>query len=168
LSDEYIPEDESDFETAPLRGSKGRVGKVIAAIVVIVTVMACGGFVWFSYPDIISLPRAGAAAPVATADDKPRLEELMSMHEQSVADIESIKQELASEQAALKSISDQLAALMGRLAAVESAARPPAAPEPVAVAPKAKAAAKPKAASSPRASGPISVGGAPLAGPRPQ
>jgi uncharacterized coiled-coil protein SlyX len=168
LSDEYIPDDQDDFETAPLRRSKGRVGKVIAAVVVIVAVMGCAGFVWLTYPDIMSFPRAGAAAPTAASDDKPRLEELMSMHEQSVADIESIKQELANEQAALKSIADQLTALTGRLAAVESAAPPPASPEPVAPAPKPKAAAKPKAASSPRASGPVSVGGAPLAGPRPQ
>jgi hypothetical protein len=164
LSDEYAPEPE--YETEPLRGSRGRAGKVVT-LAVLIAAIAGGVFIWISYPELISFPPAGAAAPAAKSEDKMRLEELMSMHEQSVADIEAIKQQIAGEQAVLKAIYDQLATLAGRVAAIENVPQPPAS-APVPVAPKPNVAAKPKANAPSRTNGPVSVGGAPLTGARPQ
>jgi uncharacterized coiled-coil protein SlyX len=95
-------------------------------------------FLWRSYGSI-SFPTfsAGSATPAVT-DKGPGLGELQALQQQSAAQIQTALQLLTAQQAEIKKLSDQLAALIGRfdslqqMVAAPQPAPPPTVAKPVA------------------------------------
>jgi uncharacterized coiled-coil protein SlyX len=109
-----------------------------------------------------------AGAPVETPDTSAGLKELQGLQQQLAATTQSNAQALAAQQAEIKRLSDQVAALTAKIEVLQSpaapapaqaAAAPPPQPQPPPPAPG--AARKRPTAAAKRPPG-ISVGGAPL------
>jgi uncharacterized coiled-coil protein SlyX len=163
-------EDYDDPVDEPEEKPKGR-----ALVRLVVTLMLAGvgsgsALLWRSYG--LALPAipsstavAAAAAPVA---EKPLgVADLQALQQQVAGSMQSTEKLLAAQQAEIKRLSDQLAALSGKLDLLQrpvtsaQAALPPPAPKPVAPTLRRKPAAQQPPA------GAISTGGAPLPPPVP-
>jgi hypothetical protein len=121
-----------------------------------------------SFTSTASTPAASPAAPVAAKAVAPS--DLQVLQQQLAASVQTNERLLAAQQAQqveIKRLSDQVAALSGKLdllqrpMAAAQAALPAAAPNP-ASAPKPVVAAKPKKPTPVQSTGTISTGGAPL------
>jgi len=112
---------------------------------------------------------AGPAAPVAAADKPVGQSDLKALQQQIAGSVQSTERLLAAQQAQqaeVKRLSDQVAALSGKLDLLQRpiASAQAALPAP---APKPLAAAKPKKPAAVQSTGSISTGGAPLPPPVP-
>jgi uncharacterized coiled-coil protein SlyX len=165
--------DDAVFETRPAPRRSRTVLFGFAAIALAV-IGAGSAVVWHSFggslPALPSLPSFAStsateppAAPAVAAADKPvGLKDLQALQQQITASIQSNAQLLASQQAELKRLADQVAVLTAKVdllerpaASAQASVPPPAPPPPPPVAPRKRPAA-------PKQPAGISVGGAPL------
>jgi hypothetical protein len=106
-----------------------------------------------------------ASSPVPAAVKPAALSDLQALQRQVAGSVQSTERRLVAQQAEIKRLSDQVAALSGKLDLLQRplASAQAALPTPVPVpAPKPVAAAKPKKPTAVRSTGAISTGGAPL------
>ena len=167
--------DDAVFETRPAPRRSRTILFGIAAIALAV-IGAGSAVLWHSFggnlPALPSLPSFASTsatepspAPAVAAVDKPVvLKDLQALQQQITASIQSNAQLLASQQAELKRLADQVAVLTAKVDLLERPAAsaqaslptaPPAAPPPAPAAPRKRPAA-------PKQPAGISVGGAPL------
>lgn len=165
--------DDAVFETRPPPRRSRTILVGIAAIALAV-IGAGSAVLWHSFggnlPALPSLPSFAStsgtepSASVAVADKPVGLKDLQALQQQITGSIQSNAQLLASQQAELKRLADQLAVLTAKVdllerpAASAQASLPtaaPAAPPPAPAAPRKRPAA-------PKQPAGISVGGAPL------
>ena len=155
-----------------LAGGRSRKGVVLAVVLVVLGVAAVFGWLSFSEQLADSGP---AKSPASTASisvgDSVAATEFAAFQAQTAASLQSATQLLASQQAELKRLSDQMAGLTARIDGLQSqlatpatgaAPTPAAAASPPAAAPRAPTAPRKRPAPAP--AGGISVGGAPLPG----
>jgi uncharacterized coiled-coil protein SlyX len=120
--------------------------------------LACVGvglaFFWRAYggsvaalPSVASVNRPAAAGPAEKA-----LSDLQAVQQQLAGQVQAANQLLASQQAEIKRLSDQLAALTGKIDALQQPVAPP--PVPKQVAPVRKKPAAPAVAANPAAAAP--------------
>lgn len=122
-----------------------------------------GAFYW---PHIDRMIEASAARevvpmPALSPEDKAALSELRSGQQEVSEEISALSRNIDAQQADLKRMLDQIAALTSRIESLQNIAAPlPADIRP----PAAQAASKPttRATRPPKPEGPVSVGGAPL------
>lgn len=153
-----------------LDGGRSRKGVVLAVVLVVVAAAAVFG--WLSLSDRLadSFP-AKSTGPAESVGDSVAATEFAAFQAQTAASLQSATQLLASQQAELKRLSEQMAGLTARIDALQSqlatpapsaAPAPAAAASPPAAAPRAPTAPRKRPAPAP--TGGISVGGAPLPG----
>jgi uncharacterized coiled-coil protein SlyX len=148
------------------RRRPGRAWVVVFFLWFLVAAGAAAGYLWLDYDGLISaLPTQRTDAPPAIAPEvSASLRDLRSSQQQTAREIETIQQTLATQQADLNRISEQLSALASRLDAVQSA--PPlrstlTPPQPGARTQAVESQGK-KPARTSKPAGPLSIGGAPL------
>lgn len=162
-------EEKWDGEQRPVALPRRRRAPWIVALLVGLAMAGAGGaFLWLNMDKLIQLTSRDASDSAdATSADKAMLTDLLATQQKTTEDLDTLKASVDDQQAQLKAIADQLAALTSKVDALQAppAAAPP--PPPVAAPPGARAQLAPKAAKKPphvpKPSGPISVGGAPLA-----
>jgi uncharacterized coiled-coil protein SlyX len=146
-----------------------RRGVVFAVVAVLILLGVGGALAWYMWgsgfpglPSVASLT-VPAGAPAEAADTTAGLKEVQALQQQVAATTQSNSQALAAQQAEIKRLSDQLAALAARIEALQTAPAPAqaAAAPPPQPAPPPSAARKRPAAAAKQPTG-ISVGGAPL------
>jgi hypothetical protein len=160
-----------------LRRQKRSPVVVVISVVLLVAIAAAGSFLWFDYNGLIRSASFGgppAAAPVvASGEQTVTLRDFQSFQQQNAEPLQSAAQDIAAQKADLKSLSDQVSALLAKIDAMQSASQPtvsPSAPvelrtgsqQPAAPAAQASAIVARRKLPVPKTSGPISVGGAPL------
>ncbi|MEA2880907.1 MAG: hypothetical protein QOH32_126 [Bradyrhizobium sp.] len=160
--------DEADFQTLETPRRRRRVPLAVAAVV-LALVGSGAAVLWHSYggnfPSLPSLTTTSGPEPsasVAIADKPAGVKDLQALQQQITASIQSNAQLLASQQAELKRLADQVAVLTAKVdllerpaASAQASLPAPAPPPPAPVAPR----KRPAAPKQPPA---ISVGGAPL------
>jgi uncharacterized coiled-coil protein SlyX len=162
--------DDAVFETrpAPRRSRTILLGIAVMALAVI---GAGSAVVWHSFggslpalPSFTSMSGTEPSAPpaVAVADKPVGLKDLQALQQQITGSIQSNAQLLASQQAELKRLADQVVVLTAKVdllerpaASAQASVPPPAPPSPAPAAPRKRPAA-------PKQPAGISVGGAPL------
>jgi uncharacterized coiled-coil protein SlyX len=145
----------------------GRAWAVVFFLTILVMAGAAAGYLWLNYDELIgALPtQQTASAPEITPEVSAALRDLRSSRQQTARDIDTIQQTLATQQADLNRLSEQLSGLASRLDALQST--PPlrstlVPPQPGTRAQAVEPQGKKPAARTPKPSGPVSVGGAPL------
>lgn len=155
----------------------------IVVVAVLVVLGAGAAFGWLNYGDrLAELPffngAPGSTASIAAADSVSAAD-FAAFQQQTSASLQAATQLLATQQAELKRLSDQIAGLTARIDGLQGAMTPAAAapaqpatttlaapvPEAAAAAPRPTAPRKRPAPSRP--AGAISIGGAPLPGAAP-
>ena len=140
---------------------------IVALLVGLAMAGAGGAFLWMNMDKLVQLASRDASDSAdASSGDKAMLTDLLATQQKTGEDLDTLKAAVEDQQAQLKSIVDQLAALTSKVDTLQAPPAPPP-PPPVAAPPTAQAQLAPKAAARkpPRAArpaGPISVGGAPL------
>jgi hypothetical protein len=164
--------DDAVFETKP-PPRRPRVILFGVAAIALAVIGAGSAVVWHSFggslPALPSLPSFAStsgtepsAAPAVAAADKPvGLKDLQDLQQQITGSIQSNAQLLASQQAELKRLADQVAALTAKVDLLERPAASAQASVPSATPAPAPAAARKRPAAPKQPTG-ISVGGAPL------
>jgi uncharacterized coiled-coil protein SlyX len=153
-----------------LQKRNGTASRVLGFIAVLAVVGAAAGYVFLNYDRLVGAAPAmqsTAAPPVGNSPDTIPLQEIMSLQEQMAESLEATRRDVATQQADLKKLSDQVSALAAKIDGLQSSARPAAPPEPIRPAAIA-AQKKPTAPKPPKPAGAISVGGAPLPPSSPQ
>ena len=141
---------------------------IVALLVGLAMAGAGGAFLWMNMDKLVQLASRDASDSAdASSGDKAMLTDLLATQQKTGEDLDTLKAAVEDQQAQLKSIVDQLAALTSKVETLQAPPAPPPPPAPVAAPPTAHAQLAPKAAARkpPRAArpaGPISVGGAPL------
>ena len=154
--------DDVDYEVPPAPARRRWVAPVV--VVCLALVGAGSALAWHSWgggwPSWPALPVGTAPADT----EKPvALKDFQALQQQTAAAAQSTAQQLAAQQAEIKRLSDQVAALTARIdtlqntAASAQAAAPAPAPSPAPPPPAAR-----KRAAAPKQQPAISVGGAPL------
>jgi hypothetical protein len=139
---------------------------IVALLVGLAMAGAGGAFLWMNMDKLVQFASRDASDSAdASSGDKAMLTDLLATQQKTGEDLDTLKAAVEDQQAQLKSIVDQLAALTSKVDTLQAPPAPP--PPPVAAPPTAHAHLAPKAAAKkpPRAArpaGPISVGGAPL------
>ncbi|WP_375411220.1 hypothetical protein [uncultured Bradyrhizobium sp.] len=163
--------DDVSYETEP--GPQRRRWIPVAVVAALALFGIASAFAWRAYGGVafpsmpsFSFGTGPQTAPVAAAADKPvALKDLQAMQQQLAGPLQSNAQLLAAQQAEIKRLSDQVAALAAKVDTLERPPAPaqaalpasaPPAPTPVSPAPR----RKPAAPKQPPPA--ISVGGAPL------
>jgi uncharacterized coiled-coil protein SlyX len=160
--------DEGDFQTLETPRRRRRVPLAIAAVV-LALVGSGAAVLWHSYgaglpalPSFTSTSGSEPSASVAIADKPAGVKDLQALQQQITASIQSNAQLLASQQAELKRLADQVTVLTAKVdllerpaASAQASLPTPAPPPPAPVAPRKRPAA-------PKQPAAISVGGAPL------
>jgi uncharacterized coiled-coil protein SlyX len=146
-----------------LQSRRRRTPLVLALVVGLAMAGAGGYFFWTNIDRFTQL--SGNDTPdraEQTTGDKAMLTDLLAAQQKAGEDLDALNQTVTEQQAQLKAIADQLAAMTSKVEALQSANVPP--PLAESPQPNAKALVVPKPAKKPRAksAGPISVGGAPL------
>lgn len=140
---------------------------IVALLVGLAMAGAGGAFLWMNMDKLVQLASRDASDSAdASSGDKAMLTDLLATQQKTGEDLDTLKAAVEDQQAQLKSIADQLAALASKVDTLQAPPAPPP-PAPVAAPQTAQAQLAPKAAARkpPRAArpaGPISVGGAPL------
>jgi hypothetical protein len=165
--------DDAVFETTP-PPRRPRVILFGVAVIALAVIGAGSAVVWHSFggslPALPSLPSFAsqsatepAAAPAVAAADKPvGLKDLQDLQQQITGSIQSNAQLLASQQAELKRLADQVAVLTAKMDLLERPAASAQASVPAATTPTPAPAAARKRPAAPKQPAGISVGGAPL------
>jgi hypothetical protein len=122
-----------------------------------------------SFASVASTSVTGAAGPAAPVADKPvGLSDFKTLQQQIAGSVQSTERLLTAQQAEIKRLSDQVAALSGKLELLQRPIASAQAALPVPTpAPKPAAAAKPRKPAAVRSTGAVSTGGAPLPAPLP-
>jgi hypothetical protein len=157
--------DEIDYQARPAPARRRWVGPVIVACLVLVG--AAAAVAWHNNW-VGGLPGWPAFASGTAPDtEKPvALRDFQALQQQATASAQSTAQQLAAQQAEIKRVADQVAALAARIDTLQrpavsaQAAAPAAAPAPAPQQPPPPAARK--RAAAPKQQPAISVGGAPL------
>ena len=153
--------------------------KVFGLIVTLVVIGGVADYFWLNYERQTGVSStANAGVPAAEqSDETVSLKDFQAFQQQTTDSLQSATQDIAAQQAELKQLSDQIAALTTKIDALQGGAAPVpnrliAPARPAAVAPPKSAIASPgkpataavasKKPSTPRPAGPISIGGAPL------
>lgn len=140
----------------------------VAGAVVLALVGAAAALAWHSYgggpwslPSIASLTAPSTAAPTAAPASEPPVSaaDFRAFQQQIAGSLQSTAQLVAAEQAEIKRLSDQVAALSAK---IETLQQQPAATAQAAVPAAAPTAPRKRPAASPKQPPAISVGGAPL------
>jgi uncharacterized coiled-coil protein SlyX len=149
-----------DYEVPPVPARRRWVVPVVVACLVLVGAGSAlawhsWGSGWPSWPTL-----ALGTTPPET--EKPvALKDFQALQQQAAAAAQSSAQQIAAQQAEIKRLADQVAALAGRIDTLQNTAAPAATPAPPAPPP----AAPRKRAAAPKQQPAISVGGAPLPAP---
>lgn len=163
--------DDAAFETrpAPRRSRTILFGVAAMALAVIGSASAV---LWHSYggnlpglpslPSFASSPATEPSASVAIADKPVGLKDLQALQQQITGSIQSNAQLLASQQAELKRLADQVAVLTAKVDLLERPAASAQASLPAPAPPPPPPAAPRKRPAAPKQPPAISVGGAPL------
>ena len=166
MAEEFDQGRRLDLDVVTRQRARGRGRAVVLFIAVLVAASAAAGYLWLNYDWLIDLLPAQQTvdAPEIAPEVSAALKDLRSARQQATREIETIHQTLATQQADLNRMSEQLSALASRLDALQSA--PPLRPTLVQPQPGGRAqAVEPqgkKPARTPKSTGPVSVGGAPL------
>jgi uncharacterized coiled-coil protein SlyX len=145
--------------------SRRRRAPLVLAVVVGLVMAGAGGYYFWTNIDRFTQSSGNDTPDRAepTTGDKAMLTDLLASQQKASEDLDALNQTVTEQQAQLKALADQLAAMTSKVEALQSAnvSPPPLAASPQ---PEAKAPVVPKPAKKPRAksAGPISVGGAPL------
>lgn len=155
--------DDVDYEVPPVRA---RRRWVVPVVVVCLALVGAGSAVaWHSWGGGLPSWPALALATTPPETEKPvALKDFQALQQQAAAAAQSSAQQIAAQQAEIKRLSDQVAALAARIDTLQNTAAPAQAAAPVAApAPPAPPPAAPrKRAAAPKQQPAISVGGAPL------
>ena len=147
-------DDEADYEREEIEAPERRRWPFYVVVVMLAATGIVSAFAWRAYGNGgPGLPFVGSAAPADTGDRVVTLKDLQAFQQPIVAQTEAANQLLAAQQAEVKRLSDQMAALNAKLdalqrsiASVQPAAAAPV-PKPVAPARKKPAVPKPVGAS---------------------
>jgi len=160
----------SHAPSSPLAAAPRRRWPWFLLVVVLVLAGAGGVYAWPMIAPLV--PSLGNTAPdtapgdKAAAGDKEAVPDLLAAQQKAEDDLAALGRTVADQEAQLKALTDQLAALTSKVEALQTPPAPP--PPPVAAepprAPVAQAAPRPRRppARAPKPAGPISTGGAPL------
>jgi|SRR5947209_15682533 len=158
--------DGGDYEVQAAPARRRWVAPVVVACLVLVGAGSAvawhswgGG--WPSWP-ALALGTAPGAAPPADTEKPVALKDFQALQQQAAAAAQSSAQQLAAQQAEIKRLSDQVAALAARIDTLQNTAASAQAAAPASAPPPAPAAAARKRAAAPKQQPAISVGGAPL------
>jgi uncharacterized coiled-coil protein SlyX len=134
---------------------------VVAGLAVFAVVSAALWQVWgYGLPTLPSFTSATAPAPAEVPDKAVGLKDLEALQQQIATTTQSTAQSVAAQQAEIKRLSDQVAALAAKIEQLQNPAPSAQAPAPAPPPPATPAARKRPAAATPAPG--ISVGGAPL------
>ncbi len=153
--------------------------KVLGAVVTVAIVAGVASYLWFNYARLTGMSSSANAGvpPAEQLDETVSLKDFQAFRQQTVESLQSATQDITAQQAELKQLSDQIAALTTKIDALQGGSTPapnrliaPSRPAAVATSkPVAALQAKPATApgagkkpSTPKPAGPISLGGAPL------
>jgi uncharacterized coiled-coil protein SlyX len=153
---------DDDYDYAPSAQPRSRVLFWIIVIIVLAGTGVGSAFLWQAYGNGLSVFRTGTATPEPTPPDKPvGLADFQAFQQQIVGSMQSTEQVLAAQEAEIKRLSDEVAALSAKLDLVQ---HPVAPAEALAPGPASKPVAPPprKKPAAPKPAGAISTGGAPL------
>jgi uncharacterized coiled-coil protein SlyX len=147
----YRNNDDADYEPEEIEAPERR--RWPAYIVVVVMLAAIGivsALLWRAYGNsALSLPSFGSTAPADTGDRVVTLKELQALQQPIIAQTQTATQLLTAQQAEVKRLSDQMAALNAKLDALShsvASVQPPAqVPKPVVPQPGAKKTRAPEA-----------------------
>jgi uncharacterized coiled-coil protein SlyX len=136
----------------------------IAVVAGLVMLGATSALLWRAWGgDLPALPSfASGAAPAEVADKTVGLKDFQAFQQQIAATMQSTAQLVAAQQAELKRLSDQLAALNTKIDALQRPAASPQAAVPAPPPPPPSPSAARKKSAAPKQPPGISVGGAPL------
>jgi uncharacterized coiled-coil protein SlyX len=151
----WLHDNDTDYQPAEEPEGRRWVSTLVGALVLAMTGVA-SAFAWHAYGG--SPYPSFALGSAATPETKPiGLDELHAFQQQSAAQMQSTAQALAAQQAEMKRLSDQVAAVSAKIDAIQSsiASARAAIPAAMPIAPKKPAKPKPPPAR-------ISTGGAPL------
>ena len=149
---------DDDYDYAPSAQPRSRVLFWIIVIIVLAGTGVGSAFLWQAYGNGLSVFRTGTATPEPTAPDKPvGLADFQAFQQQIVGSMQSTEQVLAAQEAEIKRLSDEVAALSAKLDLVQHPVAPAEALAPGPVAPPSR-----KKPAAPKPVGAISTGGAPL------
>ncbi len=149
---------------------------VVGLLAGLIVIGGVSGLLWMNYDRLIEASSTGSgSAPVAATTDaepSPSLADFQAFQQQTTQNWQSTGQTVETQQAEIKRLSEQVAALTARIEQLQQPAilaPPPRTTEPPRAPFPPRAAAAPTAprkqpATAPRPSSSISVGGAPLPG----
>ena len=170
--------DELDQQVRLALRRQKRTRKVPIAVIVFAIIASASAYLWVNYGDLVRSTRFGtptATAPGAASGDATVSRADFDAFERQTADLlRSASENLEAQKADLKKLSDQVAALVAKVDALQSGPATPPAPTPVRNSIAAQPIVPPPAAipqrrkpPAPKPAGSISVGGAPLPAPSP-
>jgi uncharacterized coiled-coil protein SlyX len=142
----------------------GMASRVLGFIAVLAVIGAAAVYVFLNYDRLVEAAPATqstAASPPGSSPEAVPLQDIMALQEQMADSLEATRRDVATQQADLKKLSDQVSALVAKIDELQSSAQPAAPSDPVRPAAIA-AQKKPTAPKPPKPTGAISVGGAPL------
>jgi hypothetical protein len=146
-------DDDVDFEPEEIEAPKRRRWLPYAVVAMLAVTGSASAFLWRAYGTTgFSLPSFGSSPPADAGDKVVMLKDLQAVQQPIVAQTQAGTQLLAAQQAEIKRLSDQMAALNAKLDALQqwiASVQPPAAapvPKPVVPPPVRKKPAAPKPA----------------------
>jgi uncharacterized coiled-coil protein SlyX len=130
----YRTDDDDDYEEPP-EEPKSRRLFAVAIVVMLVMVGVASAFLWRAYGNdlaaLLSLAsengvsNPSAAQPASAAEKSVSLQAFQAFQQQLAGQMQGETQLLASQQAEIKRLSDQVAALSGKIDALQRPATPP-------------------------------------------
>lgn len=154
--------------SSPIATKRRRWPWLLLIVVLVVVAGAGGVYAWPQIEPLLPPLRSAFSGEKVAAADQDAMPELLAAQQKVTDDLAALGQSVAEQQAQLKGMLDQLAALTAKVDALEHPAPPPVPPPPAVAeapaAPAAQTAPRPHRppARAPKPTGPISVGGAPL------
>jgi len=150
-------DNDSDYEPAEEPKDKRRAAFVVASALVLAIIGSGSAFAWRAYGGSPYPSFAlGSSSAVSTEPKTVGLDEFRAFQQQIAGQMQSNAQVLAAQQAEVKRLSDQMAAVSTKMDAIQSSIASARAAIPATTPPTPKKAAKPKPSAR------ISTGGAPL------
>jgi uncharacterized coiled-coil protein SlyX len=153
--------DDVDYEPEEIEAPKRKRWPTYVVVVMLAATGIVSAFLWRAYGNNgPTLPSFGLTAPADTGDRVVTLKDLQAFQQPIVAQTQAATQLLAAQQAEIKRLSDQMAALNAKLDALQhsvASVQPPAAaplPRPVVPPPAHKKPAVPKPAEASPAGAP--------------
>jgi uncharacterized coiled-coil protein SlyX len=124
-------DDDVDFEPEEIEAPKRRRWLPYAVVAMLAVTGSASAFLWRAYGNTgLSLPSFGSSPPADAGDKVVMLKDLQAFQQPIVAQTQAATQLLAAQQAEIKRLSDQMAALNAKLDALQhsvASVQPPAA-----------------------------------------